>query len=186
MLSNKLRIIGGKWRGRQIVVADDAAVRPTPNRVRETVFNWLSPYLYDAVCLDAFAGSGALGFEALSRGAKSVTFIEKNKKVAAQLQKNKMTLDAVDGDIICADAITYHSFNNVKFNIVFLDPPFHQDLLQPFCASLQNKRCLADGAIIYLESKADSETCVLPENWTWLKQKQSGEVKHALLQVSAA
>lgn len=183
MAKHSIRIIGGKWRSRQITVPDVATLRPTPNRVRETVFNWLMAYLPNAICLDAFAGSGALGFEALSRGAQSVTLIEKNKIAITQLQQTKQMLAAQHCDIIQADALSYQFPGSTKFDLVLLDPPFQQNLLLPFCQKLQAEDLLTSNAIIYIETATDTELA-LPETWQRLKHKQTGEVAYSLWTVS--
>ena len=182
MPSNSLRIIGGIWRSRHITVLEAAGLRPTPNRVRETVFNWLSPYIHDAVCLDAFAGSGALGFEALSRGAKSVTLVEKNKQVAQQLAKNKQLLNAENAYVINANFLQYHFSEQAKFNLVFLDPPFNHDMLQKSFDCLP--ALLAEHALVYVEVEVKSGLLCVPESWHLLKEKIAGEVRYCLYEVN--
>lgn len=174
---NNIRIIGGKWRSRNIAVVDAPNLRPTPNRVRETLFNWLAPYIHDAVCLDAFAGSGALGFEALSRGAQSVTFLEKNQQAYMQLQENKNQLKATEATIVKADFLQYPLSSDQKFNLVFLDPPFHDGLLEKYCQALQHRDILAQNALIYLETAVDVKDYNVPQQWQLEKEKQCGDVR---------
>ena len=154
-------------------------LRPTPDRVRETLFNWLQPLIEGANCLDLFAGSGALGFEALSRGAASVTMVEQNRKGADSLERQAEILGATGHNIVCKDAINYLSSSTEQFDIVFLDPPFTKNLLQNTCETLLNRGHLGPGARVYVES--DSEIAVtLP--YTILKQSRAGKVHYALLE----
>ncbi len=130
-LSNQLRIIGGRWRGRRLRLCGAPELRPTPDRVRETVFNWLQAPLPGGRCLDLFAGSGALGLEALSRGAAEVVFVERNAAIARRLQDNLALLEAVSGRLERADALIWLRRKPEPFDIVFLDPPFGRNLLEP-------------------------------------------------------
>lgn len=175
-----VRIIGGMWRGRHIVVPEVVAVRPTPNRVRETVFNWLQGAIVDAICLDAFAGSGALGFEALSRSAKHVTFVEMDKHVAQQLKKTAEELKTNDINVVP------HTFEQARFHqqfdIVFLDPPFHRGLVSVAAKKLEDEGALASRALIYTETEAELITLDMPPNWHLCKQKKAGEVSYSLWQ----
>ncbi|MFZ1575209.1 MAG: 16S rRNA (guanine(966)-N(2))-methyltransferase RsmD, partial [Chromatiaceae bacterium] len=132
-LPGRLRIVGGEWRGRRLPVLDQPGLRPTPDRVRETLFNWLAPLIRGAWCLDLFAGSGALGFEAASRGADRVVMIEKLANVARVLHENKLLLDARQIEVIHTDAGPWLAGQAEPFNLVFLDPPFAEDLLGPSC-----------------------------------------------------
>lgn len=178
--SNGIRIIGGKWRSRLIKVPDSAAVRPTPNRIRETLFNWLMPHTLDAYCLDAFAGSGALGFEALSRGAKQVTFIDCDPHVIAQLKKTAEHLNANNAEFICAK-FTHDIPRKNPFNIVFLDPPFRKNLI-PSCLEILNQHnILAPNALIYVEAEKEFGELLLPNGWSLQKQKIAGDVAYHLI-----
>ena len=186
MKSGSCRIIGGKWRGRKITFDDAAGLRPTTDRIRETVFNWLQPYIYQSFCLDCFAGSGVLGFEALSRGADKVVFIEQNIKTVKRLKDNISTLNASDASVFHQDALiwlrsTQQQQEQVKqkFNLVFLDPPFHCDLLVKASALLVSSGCLTEDAIIYVEHNVDANI-VMPENWFCLKEKKAGQVAYKL------
>lgn len=185
------RIIAGKWRGRNIKFDDAVGLRPTTDRIRETVFNWLNPYLQNNRCLDAFAGSGVLGFEALSRGAGEVVFVEKNKATSKNLKENSELLGAGSASICHTDVLDWliSVAPDKSFDLVFLDPPFDSDLLTKSSMLLNDSGCLAEGAIIYVEhavesilvSKAKSEL-KLPENWQCLKQKQAGQVVYQIFQ----
>lgn len=176
------RIIAGKWRGRKISFDDAEGLRPTTDRIRETVFNWLQPYLPNSHCLDCFAGSGALGFEALSRGAESVLLLEQNPKTINNLKKNIEALTANNADMQCVDTLQWLEHQHAReFDVIFLDPPFSSDLLNQACKLLQKSNCLSDNAIIYLEHNIDSKIN-LPDNWNTLKDKKSGQVIYQLLQ----
>jgi 16S rRNA (guanine966-N2)-methyltransferase len=178
------RIIAGKWRGRKISFDDAEGLRPTTDRIRETVFNWLQPYLSQSRCLDCFAGSGVLGFEALSRGAESVVFLEQNKKTVNNLKKNIDVLDAVNIELHFVDTLQWLTSlqnNKKKFDVVFLDPPFATGLLAETFKLLGQSGCMAEGAIIYLEHNIGSKID-LPGNWCCLKQKEAGQVAYKLLQ----
>ena len=191
MLKNEVRIIGGKWRGRKIKFLDIAGLRPTPNRVRETLFNWLSPIICGKRCLDLFAGSGALGFEALSRGAEEVVFVDQNKQAIQQLKANQQLLDCEHADIYEKSAQEYLEQAIESFDIVFLDPPFHQEVISQICKTLSQKNLLADDALIYIEVRAPTgktstqSSFDLPENWQMIKQKRAGQVAYYLIQTGS-
>jgi len=178
------RIIAGKWRGRIIRFDDADGLRPTTDRIRETVFNWLQGYLSQSRCLDCFAGSGVLGFEALSRGARDVVFIENNLNTLNNLKANASAL-AIDIKALTIrheDALEWLKMvcaQNAQFDLVFLDPPFHTDQLRKGCALLNNSGCLAEDAIIYVEHEVDTRLDV-PDNWASLKEKTSGRVTYKL------
>ena len=181
--TGKIRIIAGKYRGRKLPVLMAEGLRPTTDRVKETVFNWLMPYLSNAICLDCFAGSGGLGFEALSRGADHVTLIELNKAAATQLIANKNLLNAENLLIFNNDVLSFlksastHT-NKIQYDLVFLDPPFHQQLVEQTAKQLNNQ-CLAEQALIYVEMEVNSNQ-QLPHNWQLLKQKIAGKVVYQL------
>jgi 16S rRNA (guanine966-N2)-methyltransferase len=147
--------------------------------VRETLFNWLQPVIEGANCLDLFAGSGVLGFEALSRGAASLTMVEQNRQAVDLLAQQAEILGASGHNIVCKDAIAYLSSSTEQFDIVFLDPPFAKNLLQKTCETLLNKGHLRPGACVYVES--DSEIAIA-EPHTILKQSRAGKVHYALLE----
>lgn len=177
-MTGTIRIIGGKWRGRKLPVLDHDGLRPTTDRVKETLFNWLMPVIHDAVCLDCFAGSGSLGFEALSRGAKQVVMLEKNKSVATQLNKNKQRLQVTDLSLVNTDSLIWlQSGPKQLFNIAFIDPPFHQQLLPQTINALENNHWLNDGAYIYIEAEKGGLTNhQIPPNWQLHREKLTGQV----------
>ncbi len=179
----RLRIVAGKWRSRLLPIADRQSLRPTSARVRETLFNWLSTDIRGRHCLDLFAGTGALGFEALSRGAGEVVFVENSARVAAVLKESATALDAMDARIHAGDAISYLQSNPQTFDIVFLDPPFAADLLGDLCRLLHEGRWLAKGARIYLEQAVKHPWPELPEGWTIINDKTAGQVRYALAAV---
>ncbi len=186
--TNQLRIIGGQWRGRKLGFPEVDGLRPTGDRIRETLFNWLAPEIQGAHCLDAFAGSGALGLEALSRGAQSSLLLEKNTAAAHQLKSNLQLLQAVNGRVEQVDSLHWLQQQPVshKFDIVFIDPPFALYLWEPIAAALETRQWLSDGAVIYLEAPRDAHL-QLPANWQLHRDKQAGQVSFRLYhrQVSA-
>ncbi len=179
MQENQLRIIGGRWRSRTISFVDAPALRPTPNRIRETLFNWVQAIVPGANCLDLFAGSGALGFEAASRGAATVTMVENNPHTVQQLEINQSVLEADAVRLVQASAIDFLASSTDRFNLVFLDPPFHQGLLQQTCEQLMKGGHLLPDALVYLEYEK-SEDVTLPDGLEWLRQKTSGDVSYGL------
>jgi 16S rRNA (guanine966-N2)-methyltransferase len=190
--SRVIRIIGGSMRGRRLRFPDIPDIRPTPDRVRETLFNWLGPRLIGARCLDLFAGSGALGLESLSRGALNVVFVEQNA-VAARALSDLMTEWNVQGaEVARADAFSFLrgpvptavGAESRPFDIVFLDPPFAGNLHTTAAALLEQRGWLAPQALVYLECSAH-ETPPVPATWKSLKSKQAGEVGYHLFARSA-
>ena len=182
-----LRIIGGAWRGRKLRFPASEAIRPTPDRVRETLFNWLAAATPGARCLDLFAGSGALGLEALSRGAAHVTFIEQDATAAQQLRTRLSEWQAGDASVLRAEALRYLSGEPSRpFDIVFLDPPFTAGLLGSAAALLERGAWLTPQALIYLEAAAHEGLPGLPESWQALKSKRAGEVGYHLFRRSVA
>ncbi|MBE0438812.1 MAG: 16S rRNA (guanine(966)-N(2))-methyltransferase RsmD [Gammaproteobacteria bacterium] len=181
--SNKgqLRIIAGKWRGRKLQFPDIEQLRPTPDRVRETIFNWLQAYVGDARCLDLFAGSGALGFEALSRGAEHVTMVEVQGEAVQQLVVNRKALLAEQADVKQMTAQQYLKQCQQQFDIVFIDPPYPADLWTEIAQLLVNYKILADNALIYLECPSNKPLPTLPNNWQLIKDKKAGDVRYCLL-----
>ncbi len=180
MTRGQIRIIGGEWRGRKLHVPDVPNLRPTPDRVRETLFNWLAPTISGAYCLDLFAGSGALGFEALSRGAKHVVMVDESAAVIALLQKESTLLRTENAEIYRAVVPKQLKLPARPFDIVFLDPPYQENLLLPCVLFLEEKGFLADEAYIYLEAKAELGENDLPSNWKILKSKKAGQVAYHL------
>lgn len=175
-----IRIISGLWRGRKLPVQDAIGLRPTTDRVKETLFNWLAADIPQATCLDLFSGAGSLGFEAASRQAKRVTMIELNSKVFKQLQQNCTTLNATNIELYNGDALAYLSQKGIENDIVFIDPPFRQGLLQETCAKLEQNGWLAQGAMIYLETEKEWPISHVPENWSLHREKTAGQVCYRL------
>ena len=183
--SNQLRIIGGEWRGRKLRFPDAPNLRPTPDRVRETIFNWLAPMIHGARCLDLFAGSGALGLEALSRGAEFTTFVDSHKKVTQALQAHLELLNANDkAEVLQMDGVKFLKTEAKTYDLVFLDPPYHLDFMQKVVPLLEDNGWLADNAMLYLEIEKRQSLPELPENWKQLKEKTAGEVNYFLFQRS--
>jgi 16S rRNA (guanine966-N2)-methyltransferase len=178
--SRVLRIIGGAWRGRKLRFPASAAIRPTPDRVRETLFNWLGAAVRGAQCLDLFAGSGALGLEALSRGAADVTFIERDAAAARALSMLLTDWQAAQARVVRADALRYLAGASRPLDIVFLDPPFDSPLLGEAAARLVQGRWLKPGALVYVECAARDGLPQLPASWQSQKAKQAGEVGYHL------
>lgn len=178
-----LRIIGGAWRGRKLRFPPSPEIRPTPDRVRETLFNWLASRVSGARCLDLFAGSGALGLEALSRGAAHVTFVERDGAAARELRTRLQEWGgASHARVEQSDATRFLTGpREAPFDIVFLDPPFASDLLAESAVLLESRGWLAADALIYVESAARTGLPALPEGWTLAKAKQAGEVGYHLL-----
>lgn len=188
-MQNKLNIIGGDWRSRKISFEDAEGLRPTPARVRETLFNWLQYDIISSRCLDLYAGSGALSFEAASRGAKSVVQVENNPVACRSLKANALALKAEQIKIVQTDALRYLAGDAEQFNIVFVDPPFSLNLAAQTCQWLEDKGWLAPHAKIYVETqRLDSATLkpfqldAIPENWQLLKQKTAGDVMYHLFE----
>lgn len=176
-----VRLIAGKWRSRTLNFIATDGLRPTGSRIRETLFNWLAPAIEGARCLDLFAGSGALCFEALSRGAKSCTALENNRSAATQLTNNKAMLNAADLDIVATDTINFLGNNtaNSQFDVVFLDPPFDQKLHLRVAQLLTEGAWLAKNALIYCELPLTEPHPVIA-NWQLLKSKTAGNVRFCL------
>ncbi len=186
MTRNEVRIIAGKWRGRKVQFPDVAGLRPTPNRIRETLFNWLAPYIQDAECLDLFTGSGALCFEAISRGAMRAVSLEKNHDAYQALCKNAERLKADKLHILEKDALEWLSKTNVNitetFDIVFVDPPYALKALSTCFALLEKHGCLKIDSLIYFESDIPIESLIIPNTWAILKSKKAGNVYYYLTQ----
>lgn len=181
-----VRIIGGDWRGRKLPVLQSEGLRPTSDRVRETLFNWLQFEVGGANCLDVFSGSGSLGLEALSRGAKSVTFLELSLPVVKQLQKNLQTLKASRSQVVQGDSLLWLSQNkNEPFDIVFLDPPFHLGLMQQavdklFMSGVFPSLNKTTSVWLYLEQEKALDWPVLPEGWMCYREKSTSQVRFGL------
>ncbi len=179
-----VRIIGGELRSRKISFPDAAGLRPSADRVRETLFNWLQMAIPAARVLDLFAGSGALGFEAASRGASSVVMVEKAKPAANALRDNRDALATTAVQIVEADALIWlrRDAGKQRFDLVFLDPPFDANQHYEAAYTLAESGCLAPGALVYIESAEPLDEAMLPSNWTGRKIKRAGAVHSTLLQ----
>ena len=173
----KLRVIGGKFRSRVLRVPARPGLRPTPDRVRETLFNWLGQTLDGLACLDLYAGSGALGFEAASRGARRVVMVEKDRVALAELERSRATLGAEQVAIVGGDAASYLARERECFDVVFLDPPFRQNALPALLEKLHAR--LNPRARVYVE--AESPVPAVPP-WIELKRSKAGQVSYQLLQ----
>lgn len=178
--AGQIRIIGGLWRGRKLPVPDSAGLRPTTDRVRETLFNWLAPDIQGTRCLDCFAGSGALGLEALSRHAAFVTLIELERPVAQQLEKNLATLGATTGRVINTNTLQWLAQQGEPHDLVFIDPPFRKGLLEQTLTLLENNGWLADGALVYVESEVENGLPPVPVSWQLHREKVAGQVAYRL------
>jgi 16S rRNA (guanine966-N2)-methyltransferase len=173
-LKQEIRIIGGQYRGKKLHVLNVEGLRPTPNRVRETLFNWLMYEIKHSRCLDAFAGSGALGLEAFSRGAAQVVFLEQDPKVHAHLNKTIKEFNSPILKLINTDAREYLRTSNEQFDIIFLDPPFALNYLPHCIKNLAKNNILAPGGLVYLESPVVMDIN-LP-HWQQIKFKKAGQL----------
>ena len=181
-LPGRLRIVAGKWRSRLLPVANVAGLRPTSERIRETLFNWLASTITGARCLDLYAGTGALGLEALSRGAGSVEFVEKSGVAAAMLRESVLVLEAEHATIHETDAVAFLVAQPaVPFDCVFMDPPFAADNHEELCRLLASHGWLAKGAHIYLEQDISQQVPELRDGWELLKERTAGKVRYSLL-----
>lgn len=183
--SNQIRIIGGQHRGRKLDFADLPGLRPTGDRMRETLFNWLQPVIAGARCLDLFAGSGALGFEAASRGAGRVVLVDRAQKVVDQLHENVRLLRLDDVEVVRADGMKWLQGSPRVFDVLFLDPPFAENLLLRACRLLTENGWLAPDALIYLETDATVGLPDLPQPLVWEKHKRMGQVAFGLARYTA-
>ena len=180
----RLRIVAGIWRSRLLEIADVPGLRPTSSRIRETVFNWLAPRIAGAHCLDLFAGTGALGLEALSRGAASCDFVESSSKAAKTLRANIATLESPVARVHESKAQDFlRQAGARQYEILFLDPPFAAELLPELCRLIEAGDLLTDGARIYVEEDSNQPMFELPERWQVLKSKETGNVRYSLLEV---
>ena len=181
-MQNKLKIIGGNWRSRCVTFVDAPGLRPTPARVRETVFNWLQNDIIGSRCLDLYAGSGALGFEAASREAKAVIQVENNALACRALKENAIKLAADQIKIVQSDVFRYLAGDAEPFDLVFIDPPFAKALAVQTCQWLEEKVWLSNHAKIYVEAESTLKLDGMPENWRRLKSKVAGEVGYHLFE----
>jgi 16S rRNA (guanine966-N2)-methyltransferase len=175
-----VRIIGGQWRGKRLRVPELPGVRPTPDRVRETLFNWLAPVIGGSRCLDLFAGTGVLGFEAASRGAREVVLIERDHGVAERLREAAAALAPDRLAVVEADALVWLGSPARPFDVVFLDPPYDAGLLQRATQCLEAGGWLAPGAFIYLEAPAEAGPPLLPDGWRLHRSGRAGAVGYHL------
>lgn len=177
----RLRIVAGKWRSRLLDIADVPGLRPTSERIRETLFNWLAPSIQGARCLDLFAGTGALGFEALSRGAATVVFVDSSRRAINAIENSVQTLHAAGASVHCGDAEAYlRTAPRESFDIVFLDPPFADDRLEDVCRLIDELGLLAPGGRVYLEQDRAKPAIELPGRWSLLRDKTAGNVRYRL------
>jgi len=176
-LANRVRIIGGTWRSRQIRVAAHGELRPTPDRVRETLFNWLGQDLSGRTCLDLYAGSGALGYEAASRRAARVVMVERDRGVFDALERTRIALDATSVELVRADALEFLRGDGGRYDVVFLDPPFRDANWPRILVALPDR--LNPGALVYAESATPLEP---PAGWEIRKKSRAGQVSYQLLQ----
>jgi len=180
--AGRLRIVAGNWRSRLLEIAEVPGLRPTSERVRETLFNWLAPRIEGARCLDLFAGTGALGLEALSRGAASAVFVESSRRAAKVLEQNARTLDASGAVVHHGDALEYlKTAEPASFDVVFLDPPFAAGLLEKACETIESSGIVAAGGLLYLEQDKAQPQPTLPANWATVKDKTAGQVRYSLV-----
>jgi 16S rRNA (guanine966-N2)-methyltransferase len=180
-----LRIVAGSLRGSRLAVPDRPGLRPTSDRVRETLFNWLMPVIEGARCLDLYAGTGALGIEAISRGAAACTFVESDRALARDLRENLSRLKIETARVIEADALAMLAGKAEPFDVVFLDPPFGGDLWDASAERLETRGWLAPDAWIYVEAPADA-ALALPPTWMLHRESQAGAVRFALYRRAAA
>jgi 16S rRNA (guanine966-N2)-methyltransferase len=183
--ADTVRIIGGQWRSRKLHFTDVPGLRPTPDRVRETLFNWLQSEVVGANCIDLFAGSGALGFEALSRGASQCLFVDSHRQCIEDIKHNLEQFNASGGYTSLNDALQLlkaspSQFSPRRFDIAFIDPPYATDFALPCCHLLADQEWLSDNAMIYIESASAIEEAQLPEHWRLHRQKKTGQVNYHL------
>ncbi|GAA74895.1 16S rRNA (guanine(966)-N(2))-methyltransferase RsmD [Pseudoalteromonas sp. BSi20480] len=173
-----IRVISGQFRGRKLPVKDVQGLRPTTDRIKETVFNWLMQDTRDANVLDCFAGSGGLGFEALSRFASTALFIELDPSAAKQLAQNIATLKLQNAQVRHTNSLSFleQKNSNTPFDLVFVDPPFRKNLAQTSCNLLEINNWLSEEALIYVEVESDLNTFKPPSNWLLIKEKKAGQV----------
>lgn len=183
--ASAVRIVGGRLRGSKLAVADRDGLRPTPDRVRETLFNWLAPVIAGARCLDLFAGTGALGIEAISRGAAQAIFVERDRDLARALRDNLARLCVADAEVVEDDAVAWLACGGGAVDVAFLDPPFAQGLWNEAAAALERRGYLREGAFVYVESP-QGVSLALPSNWALHREGRAGAVRFALYRRTAA
>lgn len=184
MKNNQLRIIGGEWRSRRLSFPNVPGLRPTPDRMRETLFNWLQGHIAGSRCLDLFAGSGALGLEALSRGAAEVVFIEKHPAAVKTLRNNLELLGATQAQLVHNDALRYLSTSSEPFDFIFLDPPFHQQLIPPVLTALLTKGLLKPTGMLYLEQEIEATNDFANFGLLTQRRTAAGQTQSFLLKIN--
>ena len=184
---NQVRIIGGIHRSRMIHFPDQDGLRPTSDRIKETLFNWIQNEVGNATCVDLFAGSGSLGIEALSRGAKSVHFVESAAEAVKSINENLAELGLEQAVVSCANVETWlkESAPQDFFDLVFIDPPYADQKLSSICELVSAAQCIKSGGKVYLENNAELSLQSMPESWRLLKQKKAGQVHFYLFAVTA-
>ena len=180
--SGQIRIIGGRWKSRRVRCAVAAGLRPSPDAVRETLFNWLPHELHHKSCLDLFAGSGAFGFEAASRGAPKVLMVESNPAAVGMLRSNREALQGGAVEIFSGTVDKFLRRGSGKFDIVFLDPPFDSEMIESTCRNLHGRGFLNPDALVYIESPRNCPLPI-PSGWHIIREKQCGRVQSTLIQV---
>lgn len=180
--SNQVRINAGVWRSRLLKFPDVEGLRPTPERVRQTVFNWLGQDLTGKTCLDLFAGTGAFGFEALSRNAKNVVMVENSGAAYQALLQNQQLLDAKNSQILRQDVLVYLSQNTQQFDVIFCDPPYHKDWLNKILSTLNQH--LSPNGLVYIEAEFALDSSELLGGWQLIKQNKAGNVYYHLLKLA--
>lgn len=179
---SNIRIIGGKWRSRKVSFKTKDMLRPTPDRVRETLFNWLAPYIVDSICLDLYAGSGALGLEAISRGADQVIAVEYDQENAVQLEENQKVLQATNLRVLNKNVIEWLQGSPIVADIVFVDPPYKLHLLEPTLNLLENNGWVRANSLIYFEQDTPFSPAALPGTWSIWRQSKAGNVYYYVAQ----
>ena len=182
----EIRIIGGKWKGKKIYFDLNDDLRPTPDRAKETLFNWLGQDLKKMYCLDLFSGTGALGFEAFSRGAEKVTFVERNKEYLQKIKKVYLEMsEKTDCDSFCADCLKWIQNNNsgTKYDLIFIDPPFNKNLIHDLLAAILEKELLSKNGQLYFEFEKKLEL-EMPESLNLKKKKSLGKKSYVLAEVT--
>lgn len=183
--TGELRIIGGDWRSRKLTFPDAGGVRPTPARTRETLFNWLNFHLTGSHCLDLFAGSGALGLEALSRGAADATLVDHTPALAKALKDNLQVLKSTRGRVVCQSVDQFLCRPaDQAFDIIFIDPPFRQGWLEKLIPLIASNGWVKPGGWVYVEHESEAATPAVPAQWQLHRQKTAGQVAYNLFRIT--
>lgn len=177
---SSIRIIGGKWRSRKVSFVTKESLRPTPDRVRETLFNWLAPYISGAVCLDLYSGSGALAFEALSRGAKSVVALESDRDCYQQIMQTATVLKADGLEVLNKNVLDWLQHPKFTADIVFVDPPYKQEILLKTLQLLEANNWVGKDSLIYFEQDKPLDATGLPAHWSLWRSSKAGKVYYFL------